>query len=67
MFPNIKVLDGKICIFILLVSCITLTPRLLLHFIIGFSFAGERVVGRGSDLYQLCKDIDDTIKGILVS
>ncbi|XP_068595777.1 leucine-rich repeat-containing protein 61-like [Brachionichthys hirsutus] len=23
---------------------------------------GERVVGRGSDLYQLCKDIDDTIK-----
>lgn len=24
---------------------------------------GERVVGRGSDLYQLCKDIDDTIKG----
>uniref|UniRef100_A0A3Q4HMQ8 Leucine rich repeat containing 61 n=1 Tax=Neolamprologus brichardi TaxID=32507 RepID=A0A3Q4HMQ8_NEOBR len=22
----------------------------------------ERVVGRGSDLYQLCKDIDDTIK-----
>lgn len=25
---------------------------------------GERVVGRGSDLYQLCKDIDDTIKGI---
>ena len=26
-------------------------------------FVGERVVGRGSDLYQLCKDIDDTIKG----
>ncbi|KPP63253.1 leucine-rich repeat-containing protein 61-like, partial [Scleropages formosus] len=25
---------------------------------------GERVVGRGSDLYQLCKDIDDIIKGI---
>ncbi|KAF7702111.1 leucine-rich repeat-containing protein 61 isoform X1 [Silurus meridionalis] len=25
-------------------------------------FDGERVVGRGSDLYQLCKDIDDTIK-----
>ncbi|KAF6718500.1 Leucine-rich repeat-containing protein 61 [Oryzias melastigma] len=25
---------------------------------------GERVVGRGSDLYQLCKDIDDTIKGM---
>ncbi|XP_061078343.1 leucine-rich repeat-containing protein 61-like isoform X5 [Conger conger] len=23
---------------------------------------GERVVGQGSDLYQLCKDIDDTIK-----
>ncbi|XP_023672333.1 leucine-rich repeat-containing protein 61 [Paramormyrops kingsleyae] len=23
---------------------------------------GERVVGRGSDLYQLCKDIDDIIK-----
>ncbi|XP_045068718.1 leucine-rich repeat-containing protein 61 isoform X2 [Coregonus clupeaformis] len=23
---------------------------------------GERVVGRGSDLYQLCKDIDETIK-----
>ncbi|XP_023811559.1 leucine-rich repeat-containing protein 61 [Oryzias latipes] len=23
---------------------------------------GERVVGRGSELYQLCKDIDDTIK-----
>lgn len=23
---------------------------------------GERIVGRGSDLYQLCKDIDDTIK-----
>lgn len=23
---------------------------------------GERVVGRGSDLYQLCKDIDDSIK-----
>lgn len=28
--------------------------------------AGERVVGRGSDLYQLCKDIDDTIKGIFL-
>ncbi|XP_067090182.1 leucine-rich repeat-containing protein 61 isoform X2 [Osmerus mordax] len=27
-----------------------------------FSNPGERVVGRGSDLYQLCKDIDDTIK-----
>lgn len=27
---------------------------------------GERVVGRGSDLYQLCKDIDDTIKGMFV-
>ncbi|XP_076741915.1 leucine-rich repeat-containing protein 61 isoform X2 [Maylandia zebra] len=26
---------------------------------------GERVVGRGSDLYQLCKDIDDTIKDVL--
>ncbi|CAF98325.1 unnamed protein product, partial [Tetraodon nigroviridis] len=26
---------------------------------------GERVVGRGSDLYQLCKDIDDTIKGAI--
>lgn len=26
--------------------------------------SGERVVGRGSDLYQLCKDIDDTIKGM---
>ncbi|XP_051976122.1 leucine-rich repeat-containing protein 61-like isoform X2 [Xyrauchen texanus] len=25
---------------------------------------GERVVGRGSNLYQLCKDIDDTIKGL---
>lgn len=23
---------------------------------------GERVVGRGSDLYQLCKDIEDTIR-----
>nr|XP_023995126.1 leucine-rich repeat-containing protein 61 [Salvelinus alpinus] len=23
---------------------------------------GERVVGRGSDLYKLCKDIDETIK-----
>ena len=29
-------------------------------------FVGERVVGRGSDLYQLCKDIDDTIKGNLL-
>ncbi len=29
--------------------------------------SGERVVGRGSDLYQLCKDIDDTIKGIIIS
>ena len=28
-----------------------------------FVISGERVVGRGSDLYQLCKDIDDTIKG----
>ncbi|XP_062858206.1 leucine-rich repeat-containing protein 61 isoform X3 [Trichomycterus rosablanca] len=26
---------------------------------------GERVVGRGSDLYQLCKDIDDTIKDVI--
>ncbi|XP_066557905.1 leucine-rich repeat-containing protein 61 isoform X2 [Amia ocellicauda] len=24
---------------------------------------GERVVGRGSDLYQLCKDIDESLKG----
>lgn len=24
------------------------------------------MVGRGSDLYQLCKDIDDTIKGTLL-
>lgn len=23
------------------------------------------MVGRGSDLYQLCKDIDDTIKGVV--
>lgn len=30
-------------------------------------FWGERVVGRGSDLYQLCKDIDDTIKGTFVN
>lgn len=29
-----------------------------------FLLVGERVVGRGSDLYQLCKDIDDTIKGM---
>lgn len=28
-------------------------------------YKGERVVGRGSDLYQLCKDIDDTLKGRL--
>lgn len=25
------------------------------------------MVGRGSDLYQLCKDIDETIKGIFVN
>lgn len=25
------------------------------------------MVGRGSDLYQLCKDIDDTIKGTFVN
>ncbi|KAK6476718.1 leucine-rich repeat-containing protein 61 isoform X1 [Huso huso] len=25
---------------------------------------GERVTGRGSDLYQLCRDIDDSLKGL---
>ncbi|XP_039629599.1 leucine-rich repeat-containing protein 61 [Polypterus senegalus] len=25
---------------------------------------GERVAGRGSDLYQLCKDLDESLKGI---
>ncbi|XP_043933718.1 leucine-rich repeat-containing protein 61 [Protopterus annectens] len=28
---------------------------------------GERISGRGSDLYQLCKDIDNSLKGFYVS
>lgn len=75
MFPNIKVLDGKkiFCLFILL--CIFKNPfnikYLVLHWLYSVLYlicliAGERVVGRGSDLYQLCKDIDDTIKGMYI-
>lgn len=34
--------------------------------ILSVKIVGERVVGRGSDLYQLCKDIDETIKGLFI-
>lgn len=52
--------------FIYLIFGITLALRLCYMCLFCFSIAGERVVGRGSELYQLCKDIDDTIKGTFV-
>lgn len=66
MFPNLKTLDGKmavvfpISVFVFDSSLLPLSADLFVW------IAGERVAGRGSDLYQLCKDIDETIKGRLV-
>ncbi len=62
-----KVLDGEFLIgFVFVISHAVLHEMLYSSYHILFYrvISGERVVGRGSDLYQLCKDIDDTIKGI---